>query len=147
MAIRWIHRAVDKDGIELDIRLMSLKDLWTICYKKAEGITYAWLESYLQELGFRPVAVDDKQVMYYACLLEKSGKSEKEFVPTFLTGEEFFSMVYCPFGTDEMVIHSPVVFPIGRVQVEVLLQNSNKDKGGSPSKNQDKGFLSKFLDL
>lgn len=125
MAIRWIHPAVDEDGEKLDFRLMSLKDIWEVIYDKDKSVTYADIAYKYQQKGFVPVALDDKQIQYYAVQVVKNGSVERYL---FMTGEEFFSDIYQPFGRDEMVIHSPVVFPIGRVQKKVLLQMATKKK-------------------
>lgn len=107
MSIRWVHQTERVD----DLRLMTLHDIWVVGFKKDKEITYSQLEDSLQSDGIRPVAISDKQVAYYA--VEVTGRplgDEGWQELRYMTGEEFFSRIYQPFGPDEFVTHTPLKF-------------------------------------
>lgn len=107
MSIRWVHET----HRPADLRLMTLHDIWVVGFKKDKEITYAELEGLLQAESIRPVAISDKQVAYYA--VEVTGRplgDEGWQDLRYMTGEEFFSRIYQPFGPDEFLTHTPLKF-------------------------------------
>lgn len=145
MSIRWIHQAVDEDGYDLDYRLMTLKDIWQTCLRKDKRFTYAALASYVESKGYRPVAVDDKQVFYYACKIRKSEAYSTGLSFTILTGEMFYERIYQPFGSDEFLIHSPEVPRPSRILAVDTLHDDDADEGDSPARHRSKSLIAKFL--
>lgn len=135
MSIRWIHSALNSKGERLDVRLMTLHDIWVEIWKKDKTITYAWLAEWLSDQGYAPVAIDDKQTMYFAIYFGQTDDSRFVNGTMFaaLTGEKFFQLVYQPFGSDEIYVRSPIVYPVGRLTKTDQSQESAIDVVGRPS--------------
>lgn len=107
MSIRWVHSTPREE----DLRLMTLYDIWVVGFKKDKEISYSLLEGELQSEGIRPVAISDKQVAYYAVEVTGRPLGEEGWQELrYMTGEEFFSRIYQPFGPEEFITHTPLKF-------------------------------------